>query len=472
MNHKSIALVDLSHLFRKRWHAQANDAEINEAASGVLRDLARVRESVDHVILCADSPPYFRSDIDPEYKAHRPPVSDGIKSQMRWLKERVDADGYHIARCTTYEADDVIATLALQLSQVCNDVRIVGCDKDLAQCVSEQVRMFVPAVGDREAQIIDSPEVMRKFGVPPLAIVDLLALCGDKSDNVPGCPGVGGKTAAKMLDENMLSLDKLLAALKEEEQLGAPLSAKEKAVIQHEEQILRSRELVQLRTDVPILVEEYLQPKEPKPLADTTDETPAEELIITSQDKPDPEPMREDPEPAAQIVRHTRPTEWALTLQPQSYVDAFRLAKVLHNSRLYQKFPSPDAIFAVLMRGRELNLGATTSLDNFHVIEGRPAASAHLIMALTQRHPDCEYLMLVESTAERAVYATKHRRHPQPVTMDYTMQEARDAGLIRQRGPWEKFPKAMLRKTCGVLLCRAVYQEATCGLYCVEELPE
>lgn len=461
MNYNSIALVDLSYLFRKRWHAQAADAEINEAASGVLRDLARVRESVDHVILCADSPPYFRSNIDPEYKANRPTVSDGIKSQMRWLKERVDADGYHVAKCPTFEADDVIATLSVQLSRECEDVRIVGSDKDLAQCVNERVRMFVPAVGERPEEVVGPPEVFRKFGVPPLAIVNLLALMGDTSDNVPGCPGIGLKTAAKMLDENQLSLDKLLENLKADAEAGAPLKAKERAVLEHEEQIFKSRELVRLRTDVPIEAAGYLKPKEPKPLVDTTDidETHVEELIVTQA----------KPERPTQIVRHTHPAEWSLTLQPQTCAEAFKLAGVLVNSRLYSKFPTQEAVFAVLLRGRELGLGVTTALDNFHVIEGKPAASAHLIMALTQRHPDCEYLMMVESTGERAVYQTKHRRQPRPVRMEYTLKEAQDAGLIRSRGPWDKFPKAMLRKTCGVLLCRAVYQEATCGLYCIEE---
>ena len=463
----SIALVDLSFAFRSRWYAQARDAEVNDAAQKTLDYLASVRDSVDHVIVCMDAPPYWRSKVDANYKANRPPMSDGLKLAARWLRERVDADGYQVARVESFEADDVIATLALELDRRGHaDIRIVGCDKDLAQCVTTKVRMFVPPIGDRPAQVLGPKESFEKFGVPAIAIVDWLALMGDASDNVPGCPGVGAKTAVKLLDDNGWSLDQLLVNLKTDADEGAPLQAKERAILEHEKQILMSRELVRLRTDVPLYVEALLQRKEPKPLVDTSDmdEEEAEQVGV-----PAPEPKDAEPEDTALVRSAPQRGEWSLTLQPHDCAGAFKLAKVLHNSRLYSKFATPDAVFAVLMRGRELGLGVTTALDNFHVIEGKPAASAHLIMALTQRHPDCEYLMLAESTSTKAVYETKHRKHPRSVTMEYTLQEAKDAGLVRPRTPWEKFPKAMLRKTCGVLLCRAVYQEATCGLYCLEE---
>lgn len=462
VTHNSIALVDLSYLFGKSWHAYANHSEVNYAAENVLRELSGVRDSVDHVILCCDSPPYWRKEVYADYKGHREKPSDGMLQQMRWLNGRVDADGYQVAKKETFEADDVIATLAPLLSQECEDVRIIGCDKDLAQCVTERVRMFVPAVGEREEEILGPKEVYEKYGVPPMAIVELLALMGDTSDNVPGCKGVGGKGAAKLLEANQWSVEDLLKNLAEDKENGAPLSKKELSVLEQRDSILLSRKLVRLRTDVELEVDELLQRKDPKPLAET-------EEMEDETDRATEEPTVScEPTDTGAIVRTNH--DWSLSLQPHDHKGAYALSKVLFNSRLYAKFQSPDAIFAVLMRGRELGLGVTTALDNFHVIEGKPAASAHLIMALTQKHPDCEYLMMVESTAERAVYETKHRRQPKAVRMEYTMHEARDAGLVRPRSPWDKFPKAMLRKTCGVLLCRAVYQEATCGLSCPEEL--
>jgi hypothetical protein len=174
-------------------------------------------------------------------------------------------------------------------------------------------------------------------------------------------------------------------------------------------------------------------------------------------------------------------------LEPRSPGAAMTLAEWIHNSRLYQRFSSREAIFAVVVRGREMGLGAMTALDCFHVIEGKPAMHAHLIIARAMAHPDCEYFQMVECDATSVTYETKKRQNPKPTRITYRLQDAQIAGLcpitmrtqpVRSdkgkdiRGNWEKRPAEMLRKTCGVQLARIEYPDAVMGLYSIEELEE
>jgi hypothetical protein len=173
-----------------------------------------------------------------------------------------------------------------------------------------------------------------------------------------------------------------------------------------------------------------------------------------------------------------------LALEPISLGVAFKLGQQLYASRLYTRFLTPEAITAVIIRGREMGIPALTALDVFHVIEGKPAPHAHLIIAQAERHPDCEYFMLLHTDNERATYETKNRKHPKPIQHTYTIQDAIDAGLCRAeieprtagpkekdaRGQWDKRRAEMLRKTAGVQLVRIAYPSAAMGLYSVEEL--
>lgn len=478
---KPIALVDLSYLFRRTWHNQAPDAEINSAAAFVLKEVSGLRSGGAHVILCVDSPPYFRSTISEAYKANREKPSDGIISQMKWLKDRLTRDGYPVARAKSFEADDVAASLASQLEEAgFQDIRLVGPDKDMCQCVTERVRQYVPGVGGKEGQILGPHEVTLRYGVPPAAMVDLQALMGDSSDNIPGCPGIGPKRAAQLLNEHDLSLDSLITQLEARAADDDLQSKVEKAVVEHKDQILLSRQLVELNAALNLDLDSLLTQREPEPLVEVEPEAalPGYEPEAEPESKPEAKPEHEakpeaPPEAYSTKLAKSPPvTDFALSLQPQSASDAFALSGYLHNSRLYQKFPSREAIFAVILRGRELGLGSGTALDSFHLIQGRPTASAHLIMALAQRDPDCEYLMLVESSATSATYETKHRRQPRPVRITYTLDEAEAAGLTRKGGPWKTATAAMLRKTAGVLCVRAVFQGAVCGLLSAEEIEQ
>jgi hypothetical protein len=116
-----------------------------------------------------------------------------------------------------------------------------------------------------------------------------------------------------------------------------------------------------------------------------------------------------------------------------------------------------------------------TSLQNFHLIEGKPTMAAHLIMALAMQHRACEYFQCVESNERQAIYVTKRKGNPEPSRLTYTIEQADRAGLLevkegKKPGNWHKRPDEMLRKTCGVMLARLVYPEVATGMYCPEEM--
>ncbi len=139
----------------------------------------------------------FRNEIYSEYKAHRPPMPDELRSQIEPIHRIVRAMGLPLLIVENVEADDVIGTLACQAGGENVSTLISTGDKDLAQLVTGHVTL----INTMNDELLDPPGVEAKFGVPPERIIDLLALMGDKSDNIPGVPGVGAKTAGKWLRE-------------------------------------------------------------------------------------------------------------------------------------------------------------------------------------------------------------------------------------------------------------------------------
>ena len=139
----------------------------------------------------------FRSDIYPEYKAHRPPPPEELVPQFPLIREATRAFDIPCVELEGFEADDLIATYAAQAAAAGARVTIVSSDKDLMQLVGNGVEMLDPI----KNRPIGEAEVVEKFGVPPAKVVHVQALCGDPTDNVPGVPGIGIKTAAQLIGE-------------------------------------------------------------------------------------------------------------------------------------------------------------------------------------------------------------------------------------------------------------------------------
>src|SRR4051812_22827290 len=188
----------------------------------------------------------FRNKLYPDYKAHRPPAPDDLIPQFAFIREAVRAFDLPCLEQAGYEADDLIATYVAEACERGAPATIVSSDKDLMQLVTDCVTMY-DTMKDRRIGIA---EVIEKFGVPPEKVVDVQALAGDSTDNVPGVPGIGVKTAAQLIGEYG-DLETLLSRAGEIKQ-----PKRRDALIEHAEKARISRQLVLLdgnvKLDVPL----------------------------------------------------------------------------------------------------------------------------------------------------------------------------------------------------------------------------
>ena len=194
--------------------------------------------------------PAARSRAFPAYKAHRPPDPDGLPDQFPLLEEVLAAFGADRAHAPGWEADDAIGTLCAQADQG-DRIEIVTGDRDLLQLVRDRaptVRVLFTLRGVSDLAEFDEAAVTAKYNVPPSRYVDFATLRGDPSDGLPGVPGIGEKTAARLVD-TYPSLDALVAAADE-------LPARQAARLRESEEYLRlMREVVPVRTDLDVRVE-------------------------------------------------------------------------------------------------------------------------------------------------------------------------------------------------------------------------
>jgi DNA polymerase I len=200
----------------------------------------------------------FRTDLYPQYKAHRPDPPDDLVPQFALIRDAVRAFDIPSVEQEGFEADDLIATYARQASEAGATVTIVASDKDLMQLVNERVLMY-DTMRDRK---IGRAEVIEKFGVPPEKVIDVQALIGDSTDNVPGVPGIGVKTAAQLINEYG-NLDTLL-----ERAIEIKQQKRRQALLENTEQARLSRTLVTLDDHVAL-------------------ETPISDIVVR-----DPDPKR------------------------------------------------------------------------------------------------------------------------------------------------------------------------------------
>ena len=211
-NQKRLLLVDGSSYLFRAYHAlpplMTSKGEPTGAIRGVVNMLQKTLQEwhPDFVGIVFDAKgKTFRDDIYPEYKAHRPPMPDDLRSQIEPIHDFVRAMGLPLLMVSGVEADDVIGTLAVQATAKGLKTIISTGDKDMAQLVDANVSL----INTMSNTHMDEAGVNEKFGVRPEQIIDYLALIGDTSDNVPGVPKVGPKTAAKWLDEYQ-SLDAIM----------------------------------------------------------------------------------------------------------------------------------------------------------------------------------------------------------------------------------------------------------------------
>ena len=197
-----LILVDGSSYLFRAYHALpalTNSKGLNTGAAkgviGMIRKLVADYAGDQVVVIFDAKGPTFRNDIYPEYKANRPPMPDELREQIQPIHDTIRAMGLPLICIGGVEADDVIGTLSVQAAGSGREVVISTGDKDMAQLVNDHVTL----INTMNNTTMDHDGVVDKFGVPPTLIIDLLALMGDKVDNIPGVAGVGEKTATALL---------------------------------------------------------------------------------------------------------------------------------------------------------------------------------------------------------------------------------------------------------------------------------
>ena len=249
-------LLDAYALIYRAYYAFIKNPRINSkgqntsAIMGFVNTLNEVltKEHPTHIGVAFDpAGPTFRHEAYPEYKAQREACPEDIKAAVPIIKEILKAYRIPILEKSGYEADDVIGTLATQASRLDGiEVFMLTPDKDYGQLVKPNVFMFRPKFGDKGYDKMGPNEVLTKYGIiSPLQVIDLLGLMGDASDNIPGCPGVGEKTAVKLISQ-FGSIEQLLERSNE---LKGALKTK---VEENKKQIEFSKFLATIKIDVPI----------------------------------------------------------------------------------------------------------------------------------------------------------------------------------------------------------------------------
>lgn len=323
-----LILVDgSSYLFRAYHsppHLTNSKGEATGAIYGVvnmLKSLLKQYKPTQMAVVFDAKGPTFRNEMYSEYKAHRPPMPDDLRSQIEPLHKIIQAMGLPLLCISGVEADDVIGTLARQASAAGRHTLISTGDKDMAQLVDQHVTL----INTMTNTLLDPESVKEKFGVAPELIIDYLALMGDKVDNIPGLPGVGEKTAAALL-QGLGSIEQIYQQLDQVATLsfrGAKTMPAKLA--EHKEQLTLSYQLATIKCDVAL----------PYQLADLTIKSVDRQLLAELYRECEfkrwlSEVLSADPNPATDSpVATVETTETAATDEVRQVIDRSQYQTVL-----------------------------------------------------------------------------------------------------------------------------------------------
>ena len=255
MNEKRLFLLDAYALIFRAYYALIKMPRLTQggfntsAIFGFVNTLEEVlrKENPTHIAVCFDPHgPTFRSEADASYKAQRESMPEDIRLSVPVIKEIIRAYSIPILEVEGFEADDVVGTMAKRAEKEGFTTYMMTPDKDFGQLVSPNVLQYKPAYRGQDFEIRGEEEVCSRYGIQRTSqVIDLLALMGDKIDNIPGCPGVGEKTAVKLI-QDFGSVDELLS------RTGELKGALKKKIEENEKQIRDSYFLATIRTDVPV----------------------------------------------------------------------------------------------------------------------------------------------------------------------------------------------------------------------------
>jgi DNA polymerase-1 len=252
---KNLYLLDAYALIYRSYYAFIKNPRYNSkgqntsAIYGFVNTLIDLiaKENPTHIAVVFDPPyPTFRHEMYKEYKAQREATPEDIKMSIPYIKQIIEGFNIPVIEVPRYEADDTIGTLAKLAEKEGFITYMMTPDKDYGQLVSDNIYMLKPARGGKDAEILDKQHICEKYKIKdPIQVIDILGLMGDASDNVPGAPGIGEKTAMKLIGEYE-SIENLYEHIDE-------LKGKQKEKLaDNKEQVMLSKELVTIKIDVPV----------------------------------------------------------------------------------------------------------------------------------------------------------------------------------------------------------------------------
>ncbi|MFW6437660.1 MAG: DNA polymerase I [Armatimonadota bacterium] len=253
-----VLLVDGHSLFHRAFHAlpplSTSDGQPTGALLGFLQMVMQLleQEKPEYAAVALDLPgPTFRDEIYEQYKSHRPPTDDALRAQVPLLSELIEALGMTCLSLGGYEADDVIGTMARRASEEGLEVIIVTGDRDLLQLVDDNVEVVATLRGIKDTRRYDADTVREDYDLEPKQLIDLKALWGDTSDNIPGVSGIGEKSAKSLLQQ----FGSVEAALEGIEEIS---STRIRNCLEAGPEAARlSKELATIITDIPLEVDLY-----------------------------------------------------------------------------------------------------------------------------------------------------------------------------------------------------------------------
>lgn len=252
---KKLFLLDAYALIYRAYYAFIknpirNSKGLNTSAIlGFTNTLVEVleKEQPTHIAVAFDpSEPTFRNEMYEEYKANREAMPEDIRNSIPYIKEIIQGFQIPIVQVSGYEADDVIGTMAYKAKEEGFETYMMTPDKDYGQLLDDKIYMYKPKRSGNEVEIIDRDKICEQFQIEdPRQIIDIMALWGDKSDNIPGAPGIGEKTARKLISKYG-SIEQLY------EHIGDLKGKQKENLLNYREQVELSKKLVKIELDVPL----------------------------------------------------------------------------------------------------------------------------------------------------------------------------------------------------------------------------
>ncbi len=255
---KNLYLLDAYALIYRSYYAFIKNPRYNSKGqntsaiygfANTLIDLI-AKENPTHIAVVFDPPyPTFRHEMYKEYKAQREATPEDIKLSIPYIKQLIEGFNIPVIEVARYEADDVIGTLAKLAEKEGFKTFMMTPDKDYGQLISDNIFMLKPARGGNDMEVIDKQKICEKYKInDPAQVIDILGLMGDSSDNIPGAPGIGEKTAMKLITEYG-SIENLYEHIDE-------IKGKQKEKLEeNKEQVMLSKELVTIKLDVPVTID-------------------------------------------------------------------------------------------------------------------------------------------------------------------------------------------------------------------------